>query len=188
VRRRIRGRGSVVLGLGPHDLPGTLDEMTELSSDARLLSGPLATRASLATALVEYDLVHVAGHGFDAPEAPPLGGVRVADGWFTAADVPARIGARTVVLAACRTGLVHGVPGRAWGGLPSALLAAGARAVLWTADDVEDRVTADLMRRFHRARRGTTVPRALGLALERTWNARGHAGGLLPFRISGVGS
>jgi hypothetical protein len=181
------GQGVAVVHLGDAALPGARAESEGLAAGARRIAGSEATRAALARALRDHEVVHVAGHGFDAPEAPLLGGVRVADGWFTAADVPSRIGARTVVLAACRSGRLEGVPGQAWGGLPSALLTAGARVVLWTADDVEDRVTAELMRRFHRERRLTSVACALGRALEGTFDARGHAGGLLPFRISGVG-
>jgi CHAT domain-containing protein len=152
---------------------------------AERIEGPAATRDAIRRVLAERDLVHVAGHGFEAPEAPALGGVRVADGWFSAEDVPERVAARLVVLAACRTGGAHGPAGHAWGGLPQALLAAGARHVLYTTSDVEDEVTADLTSALHAALPSAPPAAAFGQALERVAADRGHPGGLLAFRLTG---
>ena len=131
-------------------------------------------------------MVHLAGHGFDAPEAPGLGGVRVADGWFGSVDLPSPVAARLVVLAACRTGRAPGTPGLAWGGLPAALLGGGARYVLWTAADVDDRLTADLMEHFHGFSTSFDPPSAFGRALETLIARDGHPAGLLDFRLSGI--
>ncbi|MHC5010484.1 MAG: CHAT domain-containing protein, partial [Planctomycetota bacterium] len=185
-RARRGARGMTVLALGEDDLPGVARESLGLSRRARVVTGTRATKHAVSRALREREVVHLAGHGFDAPDAPHLGGVRVADAWFTAADVPDRVGARLVILSACRTGRQEGAAGEAWGGLPAALLSAGAEFVLWTADDVDDETTADLMASFHRARARHGPPRAFGAALGHVEEAQRHPAGLLEFRLSGI--
>ena len=188
----VRGRsgpravGASAFAIQEPDLPGVEEETLALGPDVEVVAGEAATRARVAQALASKAVVHLAGHGYDAEEAPGLGGVRVADGWFGTADLPPRVAAELVVLAACRTGRETGTAGEAWGGLPAALLARGARRVLWTADEVEDALTVQLMRRFHAERRGRPATAAFGRAIEDVRGARGHAGGLLPFRLSGV--
>jgi CHAT domain-containing protein len=181
-----------VVGVGEPDLPGVereIQSISKASGAARVLAGPAATRAAVAHSLATARVVHLAGHGWEAEEAPPLGGVRVADGWFTAADLPADgVTADLVVLAACRTGRTRGHAGVAWGGLVTALISAGARRVLWTTDDVDDAATARLMTLFHEARRSGDDRSAFGSALARGAVESGHAGSVLAFRLSGVPS
>jgi len=175
------------LALGEPDLPGIARESSTLGPDVRRVEGSAATRAALADALVRRARVHVSGHGFASVEAPALGGVRLADGWFGAADLPERVHADVVVLAACRTGRVAGHGALAWGGLPAQLLAAGARHCVWTADDVDDVATALLTSRLHAGLdRGEDVPQAFGGALGALAREIGHVATLLPFRLSGL--
>jgi len=185
-----RGTGAVVVGVGAPELPGVAREVADVAdalATDRVLVGPAATRAAVAEALATADVVHVAGHGWDAGEAPPLAGIRLADGWFTAADLPASgVAARLVVLAACRTGRVAGPAGLAWGGLVQALLTRGARRVVWTLDDVDDRAAAAVMASFHRARHRCDDSAAFGRSLLETSSALGHPGAVLAFRCSGV--
>ena len=153
----------------------------------RVVRGADATRAAVAHALATAKVVHLAGHGWEAGEVPPLGGVRVADGWFTSTDLPPDgVAADLVVLAACRTGGGYGRTAVAWGGLVPALLAAGVRRVLWTLDDVDDSATAHLMTLFHRTRAAGDDLAAFGSALSRGTADAGHAGAVLAFRLSGV--
>lgn len=185
-RRAPTGQGTTVIALGEDELPGVQQEARRMAARARVLGGARATRRAVADALASRDVVHLAGHGFDAPEAPALGGVRVADGWFASPDLPPSVASRLVVLAACRTGRAPGTPGLAWGGLPSALLGAGARYVLWTTQDVNDRLTADLMERFHVFVAEEDPPVAFGRALGSLIAETGHSAGLLDFRLSGI--
>jgi tetratricopeptide (TPR) repeat protein len=193
-RPRRSGEGMVVLGVGAPDLPGVSRELHAIAAaagvngDARVLSGAEATRAAAAEALATAKVVHVAGHGWDAEQAPPLGGVRLADGWFTAADLPpGGVSADLVILAACRTGRAAGRAALAWGGLVPALLSAGARRVLWTIDDVDDSATARLMTLFHEARTVSDDDRtAFGQAAAKAAVEAGHVGAVLAFRLSGV--
>lgn len=184
--RALAARGVCVVALGEADLPALVRELGAVRGPVERIEGAGATRAALQAALRTRAVVHVAGHGLDAPEAPPLGGIRVSDGWFAAADVPARVGARLVVLSACRTGLEQGAAGEAWGGLPAALLAAGARRVLYTTAEVDDDAAARLAVAFHARRAGRTAERAFGGALAEVAGRDGHPGRLLPFRLAGV--
>lgn len=185
-RRRLRGVGTAVVSLGETDLPGARREARALvGRSAHALCGARATRSAVAQALATNACVHLTGHGYATPEAPGLAGIRLADGWFGVLDLPERVAADLVVLAACHTGGAGGTPGHAWGGLPLALMARGAGAVLWTADDVDDRATAALMARFHDELEQGSPAAAFGRALEARCRAQGHPAGLLDFRMSG---
>ncbi|MCC7139268.1 MAG: CHAT domain-containing protein [Planctomycetes bacterium] len=186
---RAAGTGALVVGVGAPDLPGVgreVEDVARVLPDARLVAGADATRAVLAQGLRTASVVHVAGHGWDASEAPPLAGVRLADGWFSAHDVPDVVAADLVVLAACRTGRAAGPAVLAWGGLVSALLARGAGRVVWTADDVEDGAAARVMVAFHETRRSCDDREAFGAALARAAAEVGHPGAVLSFRMSGT--
>jgi CHAT domain-containing protein len=168
------------------DLPGVSAEAARMGSRADVLRGRRATRAALSEALGRPGVVHVAGHGFTAPEAPPLGGIRVEDGWYGAADLPARVRSDVVVLAACRSGIEGGSPASAWGALPAALLSAGARRVLWTTEDVEDGLAAEISAEFHDGLRSRGAESSFGRVVKKGWRDARRLGGMLPFRLSGV--
>ena len=169
------------LMLATDDLPGARDEVHALH-DAVAVS---PTHEGVARALARHRVVHVAGHGYTPEDAPSLGGLRLADGWFTSADVPPRVGADLVVLAACRSGTGTANAKRPVGGLPRALLAAGARQVLWTAADVDDAASARLMTAFHAARARLGTAAALGEALNLMQDQEGTPARSLPFRLTG---
>ena len=178
-------------------LPGIGDESTGMPAGSRLLRGPEATTSALADALARPGVVHVSGHGIAAFEAPPLGGVRVHGGWFTATDLPPKVRADLVVLGACRTGLDRGEGAHAWGALPTALLAAGARRVVWSDEDLDDMTAARFATRFHSAlvpaelagppgAASEDVEVAFGTTVESLWTDPRAAAGLVPLRLSGV--
>jgi tetratricopeptide (TPR) repeat protein len=171
---------------GESSLPSVASEASRLPEGALVLSGPSATRESLAAALGRPGAVHVSAHGVSAPDAPHLGGVRIHSGWFSAADVPAVVRADLVALAACRSGEERGTAAAAWGGLPCALLAAGARRVLWSSSEVDDDVAAELGVRFHALLRTGSAEASFGRAVESLSTDSRAAACLLPFRLSGV--
>lgn len=185
-RPRARVPGRVFLGVGGDDLPGVRHEIALAEGDDRVHLGEEATCEALREALLSAHTVHVAGHGYDAADAPPLAGVRLADGWFTSLDVPERIAARFVVLAACRTGLAAGPQGEAWGTLPSVLLRAGTRRVLHTTTDVDDRHTASLMRLVHAQGPRRSPESAFGRALSTLQDQHGHLVPWSDFRMRGL--
>jgi tetratricopeptide (TPR) repeat protein len=189
-RRRPRGRGIAVVAAGDPGLPGIAREVASIaaaSQVARVAVGSAATRAAALESLASNRVVHLAGHGWDAAEAPALAGVRLSDGWLTVADLPRTgVAADLVVLSACRTGKPAGRATLAWGGLVTALLSAGARRVLWSLDDVDDDATARLMSRFHRERSEADDVSAFGRALAATAREIGDAASMIAFRLTGV--
>ena len=178
-------RGTRVFVSGERHLPAVAREARHVAAKGHVLRRGQATRQAAAEALGSCAVVHFAMHGVAAPLAPALGGVRLDDGWFTAADMPPRVAARLVSLAACQTGALPSPQAQAWGALPSALLRAGVRWVLWTAGDVDDETTADLMSAFHPIHDFNRVPDAMGRALEHVATQQGTVARLLPFRLSG---
>ena len=184
-RRRVDVAGTRVVVSGEQDLPAIAREARHVAGDGDVLRGGTATCEAAVRALSSCSVVHLAMHGVAAPHAPALGGVRLADGWLTAADMPERVGAELVSLAACQTGAPPSAAAQAWGALPAALLRAGVRWVLWTAGDVDDETTADLMSAFHPVSDFASVPEMLGQALERVAARQGTPARLLPFRLSG---
>ncbi len=184
-RRLLSGSGMTVIAAGETGLAGISREALRVSKGARLLRGPAARRDRVTEALCSRRVVHLAMHGVAAPDAPALGGVRLADGWFTAADVPERVATEVVSLAACQTGTPQTAAGRAWGAIPYALLRSGTRWVIWTSADVDDETTADLMSAFYPLGDMHDVPDAFGRALAQVWERRGTPAGLLPFHLSG---
>ncbi|MBD3220986.1 CHAT domain-containing protein [bacterium] len=109
--------------------------------------------------LGRYDVVHLATHALvdaDRPERSALVLSQVDlddrdDGLLTAAEIAAgwHLDADLVVLSACETGLGRPAPGEGYLGFTQAFLAAGARSVLVSLWQVDDRATALLMERFY---------------------------------------
>jgi CHAT domain-containing protein/tetratricopeptide (TPR) repeat protein len=126
--------------------------------------------------LAGYRLVHFATHGVLDTAHPELSGIalsridpqgRPVDGFLRARDLDRlRLPADLVVLSACRTALGREVRGEGLVGLTRGFLSAGARGVLVSLWEVEDRATAELMERLYREmlERGRTPAAALRAA------------------------
>jgi CHAT domain-containing protein len=111
------------------------------ASRARATSGELA----------DYRIVHFATHGVLDAEHPERSGIALSDGFLRAGEIDRLdLPADLVVLSACETALGREIRGEGLVGLPRAFLHAGARRVLVSLWPVEDRATAELMRRFYR--------------------------------------
>lgn len=120
---------------------------------ATLLSGPAADRSAVLGALAGARLFHFAGHGILHPERPWDAHLRLAGAdTLTLSDVLTHpVGARLVMLSGCETGVDAVLLDEAVVGLPEAFLAAGARAVLATDREVDDRATRRFVERFYAA-------------------------------------
>jgi CHAT domain-containing protein len=77
--------------------------------------------------------------------------------------------AELVTLSACETALGRRVRGEGVVGLPYAFLAAGARGVVVTLWRIDDRATAEFMKRFYRELREGTSPADALLSVRREW-------------------
>ncbi|HXO18828.1 MAG TPA: CHAT domain-containing protein, partial [Thermoanaerobaculia bacterium] len=148
-----------------------------------------ASRATaLSGELARYRLVHFATHGWLDSRHPELSGLVLSlfdergeaeDGFLRLADIyDLELHADLVVLSACRTALGKEVRGEGLVGLTRGFMHAGAARVVASLWSVEDRATADLMRRFYEGmlRRRETPAAALreaqlAMAADPRWRA-----------------
>jgi len=123
--------------------------------------------------LARYRMVHFATHGVLHAEMPELSGLVLSlvgpdgeprDGYLRLDDIyDLRLDADLVTLSACRTALGQEVRGEGLVGLARAFMYAGARRVVASLWDVEDRATAELMSRFYRGMLAEGRPPAAAL-------------------------
>ena len=140
----------------------------------------------LGESLRSYRFVHFATHGVIDTRTPALSGLvlslydqqgRPREGFLRLHDVyRLRLDAELVVLSGCRTALGTQLRGEGLWGLTRGFFSAGAKRVMASLWQVEDRATAELMQHFYRAhwREGMTPAAALrsaklSLRRERRW-------------------
>jgi CHAT domain-containing protein len=156
--------------LGPvAPLPGTADELRMIEVEygtrdhpTQTLLGQNATEEALKTLpLADFDIIHLATHGFVNPSNPGLSGLVLASAPAAATDednllfaeetYALDLNARLVVLSACQTGLGSFVGGEGLLGLSRGFLYAGARQLAVSLWQVSDNGTRELMKSFHLA-------------------------------------
>jgi CHAT domain-containing protein len=157
-----KSRGFVAESLG--NLPGSESEVLAAaasignSSDASLLLGASATETAFKSArLSEQTVIHLAVHGVPDVAHPDSAALILLadtahdeDGYLHASEViQLKLNAKLVVLSACETGVgrLQGQDGVA--NLSRAFLIAGAKAVVSTLWEVDDTMSAFLMKRFY---------------------------------------
>jgi tetratricopeptide (TPR) repeat protein len=157
----------VVVG-GP-DLPAAAAEVRAVAGvrpGAQVLTGELATVASVLAAIDGADTVHVAAHGEHAPDNGLFSRIWLADGPLMAYDIQ-RLNRppRHVVLAACDVGQAAVHPGDDVLGLAASCLQAGTATVIASVTRVADETALTVMSTYHRRlAEGRPPPEALALA------------------------
>ncbi|HEU4629380.1 MAG TPA: CHAT domain-containing protein [Gemmatimonadaceae bacterium] len=143
---RLEGSGTEVRTVVRY-APGARVRLREAASEAAVKRAPLA----------DFDVVHFATHALVDESAVGRTAIALAegdgeDGFLTAGEIAAlRLDADLVVLSACRTAGGVVVDGEGVQGLTSALLEAGAHAVVATRWDIGDRSAVGLVRDFYDA-------------------------------------
>jgi CHAT domain-containing protein len=159
-----------------------------LPADERLVATGFdaSLKTVLSGELARYRIVHFATHGCINSRYPALSSLvlslvdrqgRKQDGFLRLADVYSlELDADLVVLSACRTALGKEVRGEGLIGLTRGFMHAGAARVLASLWSVDDRATAELMKRFYRhlLKDHLTPPAALraaqlGMARDPRW-------------------
>jgi CHAT domain-containing protein/tetratricopeptide (TPR) repeat protein len=140
-------------------LPGTrreVDAISRLFGRADKLLGPEAAEARLvglakAGRLRDYRFLHLATHADMDDQRPLQSALLLADGRLTVERILHGwdLDADLVTLSACRTGLGRPSGGEGYVGFSQALFLAGARGVLLSLWEVDDRATSLLMTRFY---------------------------------------
>ena len=160
--------GRIVLVAGP-DLPGAEREIKQLAglhTDPVVVGPPDSTMATVATALDDATLAHLACHCFIRSDNPTFSQLLLSDGYLTVheldqrADVPYR-----VILAACDSGNDVSYEGNEVLGFVSTLMARGTAGVLASSIVVPDQEVLPLMAAVHTAiGKGQTLAHALHTA------------------------
>jgi CHAT domain-containing protein len=135
--------------------------------------------------LADYRIVHFATHSLLNNEHPELSGVVLSlvdrsghpqNGFLRLYDIyNLRLGADLVVLSACRTALGEEIKGEGLIGLTRGFLHAGAPRVVATLWEIDDRTTAEAMKRFYEGMlgRGERPAAALRAAQITLWKSKG---------------
>ena len=167
------------------------DEITRLAGSGATLTAldfDASRERAMQPELGEYRIVHFATHSLLNNEHPELSGVvlslvdrsgRPQNGFLRLYDIyNLRLGADLVVLSACRTALGEEIKGEGLIGLTRGFLYAGAPRVVATLWEIDDRTTAEAMKKFYegmlgRGERPAEALRAAQMALWRTkgWDA-----------------
>jgi CHAT domain-containing protein/tetratricopeptide (TPR) repeat protein len=159
-------RSQNLLAMAPaaSKLPYAREEVRSIgalfSPDAELLLGKQATESSFKSRAGDFDILHLATHGYFNPHNPLLSGLQLEadnenDGILEVHEIlELRLDSVLVTLSACKTGLGSGfftaIPaGDDFVGMTRAFLQVGSTSVLATLWEVEDRSTVDLMKAFY---------------------------------------
>ena len=139
------------------------DRILAVSPEAKNLKATdFKANRSIATGteLSKYRYVHFATHGYLDSERPSLSAIVLSlvdqkgqpqDGFLRAHEIyNLTLPAELVVLSACQTGLGKEIKGEGLEGLTRGFMYAGARRVVVSLWNVNDKATADLMQRFYR--------------------------------------
>jgi len=164
-----------------------IEALRALFPDARVLTGPRATREAVAREAETCRILHIASHAVFRADNPMLSSLRLADGDLTFYDVfNLRLAADLVVLSGCNTGTVAVGAGDELHGLMRGFLYAGAPALLismWAADDA---ATASLMRTFYaELQKGSSGREALSAAQREAIGQHPHPYYWAPFTLLG---
>lgn len=178
-RDRTSGEGVAILGHADGLAP-QID--AELEAVSRLLGNephvPMA----------QARLIHLAAHGVHREDQPLFSAMRLGDRDLTAFDLlQSPLRADLVVLSGCSTGLASAEDGAEVEGFVEALLAAGARSVIASLWDVDDRITRDWMVAFYSSLQdGSSARDAYRLAVDETRRRHPHPAHWAAFAFFGA--
>jgi CHAT domain-containing protein len=132
----------------------------------------------------QYQIIHFATHGLLNSRNPELSGIvlslvdsqgRAQDGFLRLHEIyNLRLSAELVVLSACQTGLGKEIRGEGLIGLTRGFMYAGARRLVTSLWQVDDKATSELMMRFYRGmfERKLTAAAALRAAQIEMWQQK----------------
>jgi CHAT domain-containing protein/tetratricopeptide (TPR) repeat protein len=164
------------------------DEISRLApagTTLKILDFEASRDAVLRADLAQYRILHFATHSLINSEHPELSGVVLSlvdragqrqNGFLRLYDIyKLHLGADLVVLSACRTALGREVRSEGLIGLTRGFLYAGAQRVAASLWEIDDRTTAELMKRFYEGMlvRGERPAAALRTAQVAMWKTKG---------------
>ncbi len=145
--------GSLVLGVPDAQAPliqAEVEAVHEVLGDSELHLGNSVNHALLFRLAPKSRLIHIATHGSFRPDNPMFSGIRLGDGYLYLYELyQMRLRADLLTLSGCATGLNVIAAGDELLGLIRGALYAGARSLLLSLWDVNDRSTAQFMASFY---------------------------------------
>jgi len=164
-----------------------VEALRELLPKARVFVGSEAREDKLRKYGPSAGKIHIAAHGIFRADNPMFSSLRLGDSWLNLFDIfNLQLGAELTTLSACETGMSAVWEGDELLGLARGFLYAGTPSLvvsLWT---VNDRSTAQLMRRFYEGlQKGLSKPRALQEAVVAVKAAFPHPYYWAPFILMG---
>jgi len=164
-----------------------VEALRELLPKARVFVGSEAREDKLREYGPSAGKIHIAAHGIFRADNPMFSSLRLGDSWLNLFDIfNLQLGAELTTLSACETGMSAVWEGDELLGLARGFLYAGTPSLvvsLWT---VNDRSTAQLMRRFYEGlQKGLSKPRALQEAVVEVKAAFPHPYYWAPFILMG---
>ncbi|HEY2460220.1 MAG TPA: CHAT domain-containing protein [Candidatus Acidoferrum sp.] len=148
------GRGSLILGVPDAHAPLIREEVEAVHrvlAGSELYLGEAANHDVFLKRAKSCHTIHVATHGSFRPDNPMFSGVRLGDGYLYLYELYGmQLSADLLTLSGCATGLNVVAEGDELLGLIRGALYAGARSLLLTLWEVNDRSATDFMSSFYR--------------------------------------
>jgi CHAT domain-containing protein len=164
-----------------------VQSLRKLVPDCRTLSGKRATRRAFQREAAEADFIHVATHAVFRSDNPMFSSFKVADGWITALDLYSmKCNANLIVLSGCKSGMNQLMGADELLGLTRGFLYSGARSLLLSLWDVNDKSTSRFMTEFYQSwLGGQTKSAALRIAIQKIRAEESHPYFWAPFLLIG---
>ena len=184
------GGASLVLGIPDERAPLIRQEVESVHkalAGSELLLGERASHDALTHHGKSHRIIHIATHGSFRPDNPMFSGIRLGDGYLHLYELyQTRLSVDLLTLSGCATGLNVVAAGDELLGLIRGALYAGAKSLLLTLWDVNDRSTAEFMGSFYRRWQGTTGrTEALAIAAKEVRQEHPHPYFWAPFVLVG---
>lgn len=156
----------LILGVDDPKTPFIGEEVRAVASavpDAEVLLGPDATEEALREKGPHSRLIHIASHGYFRRDSPMFSAIGLSNSYLNLYDLyHMNLPVDLLTLSGCVTGLNVVEGGDELLGLTRGLLYAGARSLLLSLWDVDDRSTSEFMTKFY-SRLGTRATKAAAL-------------------------
>ena len=160
-----------IVGVSDEMTPFAEQEVRNLASlfpGCTVLLNEAATRSAFAEASRRVSFLHIATHGLFRQDNPMFSGFKLADGWVTSLDLfSMTCQANLVTLSGCKSGINQVTGSDDLVGLMRGFLYSGARSLMLSLWNIDDRWTAELMSHFYDAwRGGASKAKALNIAMK----------------------
>jgi CHAT domain-containing protein/exonuclease VII small subunit len=189
-RPGVRGNGSLIFGVpDPHAplIKEEVESVRQVLPDPELFLGDAASHQVFLKRAPSSRIIHIATHGTFRPDNPMFSGVRLGDGYLYLYELyNLQLTAELLTLSGCATGLNVIADGDELLGLIRGALGAGARSLLLTLWEVNDRSAMIFMVSFYqRLREAASKAAALTEAARKVREAYPHPYHWAPFVIVG---